>query len=83
MKDIISKIKAQKQPVLVFLLLTAIMITGGYVYSVYHVRAHVKDAMKELESVASLKESQIDSWLGERISDAQNITDNPVYRGEG
>jgi len=77
----IDKIKSVWQPLLIFFLLSLSIVAAGWLYSFYHLRDHHKEIARNLESVASLKENQIDSWLSERMSDAQNIIDNP-YIGE-
>jgi PAS domain S-box-containing protein len=81
MKRLKHIIRSAWQPLLIFLLLSLSIMAAGWLYSFYHLRDHQKEVFRELESVASLKEKQIDSWLAERMSDAQNIIDNP-YIGE-
>ncbi len=81
MERLKDKIRSAWQPLLIFFLLSISIIAAGWLYSFYHLRDHRQEISRDLESVASLKENQIDSWLSERMSDAQNIVDNP-YIGE-
>jgi PAS domain S-box-containing protein len=81
MGSFIEKIKSSWQPLLIFLLLSLGIIVIGWLYSRYHLKEHYSDISRDLESVASLKQNQINNWLSERIADAQNIIDNP-YIGE-
>jgi PAS domain S-box-containing protein len=81
MERLKDKIRSARQPLLIFFLLSLSIVAVGWLYSFYHLREHRKEITRDLESVASLKENQIDSWLAERMSDAQNIIDNP-YIGE-
>lgn len=81
MERLKDKIKSAWQPLLIFFLLSLSIVAAGWLYSFYHLRDHRKEIERDLESVVSLKENQVDSWLAERMSDAQNIIDNP-YIGE-
>jgi|GEM_PF-2068735 len=76
-----DKLKTAWQPLLIFTALSVGIIAVGWLYSFYHLKDHRQDIYRDLESVASLKENQINNWLSERMSDAQNIIDNP-YIGQ-
>ncbi|MBA4349246.1 MAG: hypothetical protein C0415_04565, partial [Thermodesulfovibrio sp.] len=61
-----------------FLLSAGIGIAGHYYYE--NQREHIKkDKMYELSTLASIKVSRIQSWLGERHGDAKLVLENPYF----
>lgn len=61
---------------LIFLILTAGTLSGGYFFYHYQSEAVRKATYRELDAIAQLKNSQIKLWREERISDARILSED-------
>lgn len=64
--------------IVIFLLLSATIWVGGYLYYQDQKKEIKKDKLEDLTAIADLKVSQIVNWRRERLADAQNIFDNKL-----
>jgi len=62
----------------IFLLLSATIWVGGYLYYEDQKKEIKKDKLEDLAAIADLKVNQIANWRRERLADAQNIFDNKL-----
>jgi len=64
--------------IIVFLLLSATIWVGGYLYYEDQKKEIKKGKLEDLAAIAELKVSQIVNWRHERLGDAKNIFDNKL-----
>jgi PAS domain-containing protein len=60
----------------IFILLSAAIIISGYIYYKHQKKNITAAQYSELSAIADLKVSQITYWLGDRLKDANVISDN-------
>jgi PAS domain S-box-containing protein len=78
-----SRPKAIPWPLLlIFFLLTVGIAVSGYLYYRKQKKDIYRDQSAQLQAIADLKTSQIHDWLGERMGDANLISQNPVMVAE-
>ena len=64
---------------ILILIISSILIAGGYLYFSYEAKSLREDAHNRLMSVAKLKIGQIDNWNEERITDARAFSRSPFF----
>lgn len=88
----INKVRNMAQPgnswkipwhlMLIFLLLSAGILTLGYFYYQYQADHFQREMEAQLHAIADLKVKQITAWRQERMHDANLIFDDPIFGGE-
>lgn len=65
---------------LIFLGISILVTSGGYIYYNYRKEIIRTEKLNDLKAIADLKMIQILNWRAERISDAELIVNNPFIR---
>jgi PAS domain S-box-containing protein len=74
------KIRLKWQFILLTILLSILLIIGGFLYYRYEAKTIRKEKYNELKVIADLKISQITEWCDERIADVQVFAESPFIR---
>jgi PAS domain S-box-containing protein len=79
------ELKSEKTPyhlIIIFLMLSITIWTGGFFYYMHEKERITKQEQKELTAIADLKVKQITDWRNERLGDATQIFSNHLIINE-
>ena len=81
MNKVLSTPVIKKQyPILIIIVISLLIITGGYMYYNYSAKIKLTEAKNELLAISQLKISQIENWHNERIANAITISEDPLFK---
>ncbi len=69
-------------PLALFLVLGALILTGGSFYLRWQLKATRARVEAELSAIADSKARQIGAWHGERLADAEQLLNDPLLQGQ-
>ena len=79
MKQVSSKNRQAVKLIAVFILLTIVFATAGYLLFSYQKKSITRDKHNELAAISQLKVDQIVNWRNERLGDANTIFYNKSF----
>jgi len=72
--------KSSRGLILIFIFATIILMAGGFFYLRNEESVSRKQALKQLKSASFLKASQVEGWRKERLADAREISQSPLFQ---
>ena len=73
---------SSKALIFAFVIVIAIIITGGYFLYTTQINSIINDSYNDLAAIKNLKVKQITDWRNERIGDAKAIFSNAIISDE-